>query len=243
MPPRSQPSNAKAMSPYARVKLHLKDALARGRWAPGERMPSEAALVAQFNVSRMTINRALRELQDDGLVTRSQGQGTFAAQPLRLSSTLTIRDLHEEIESRGHHHHLAVHLLREERATLGLAAQLGLKTGAPVFHSIMVHFEQGMPLQCEDRFVNPACAADYLNVDFQTTTATQYLLKIAPLTQAQFNVEAGYPTVQEATMLAIDSTAPCLIVVRRTESRGVPASLARLVHPGTRYQVEARFPS
>ena len=85
------------LAPYARVKKHLKEGLAAGRWTPGELMPSETELVAEFGVSRMTVNRALRELQAEGLVDRSQGVGTFAAQLNRLSSTLTIRDLHEEI--------------------------------------------------------------------------------------------------------------------------------------------------
>ena len=52
--------------PYARVKQFLKDGLAAGRWPPGALMPSEAELVAQFGVSRMTVNRALRELQAEG---------------------------------------------------------------------------------------------------------------------------------------------------------------------------------
>ncbi|HVK31550.1 MAG TPA: GntR family transcriptional regulator, partial [Burkholderiaceae bacterium] len=86
-----------ASPPYVRVKQFLKDGLAQGRWAPGELMPSEAELVARFEVSRMTVNRALRELQSEGLVQRTQGVGTFAAPLHRVSSTLTIRDLHEEI--------------------------------------------------------------------------------------------------------------------------------------------------
>ena len=104
------------LAPYARVKKYLKEGLAAGRWTPGELMPSETELVAEFGVSRMTVNRALRELQAEGLVDRSQGVGTFAAHLFRLSSTLTIRDLHEEIESRGHRHHAEVHMKREERA-------------------------------------------------------------------------------------------------------------------------------
>ena len=101
-----------AAAPYQRVKQHLKDGLAGGDWPPGALMPSEAELVARFGVSRMTVNRALRELQAEGLVDRSQGIGTFAAQLHRVSSTLKIRDLHEEIESRGHHHEAAVQVQR-----------------------------------------------------------------------------------------------------------------------------------
>ena len=229
------------LAPYARVKRHLKEGLASGRWPPGALMPSETELVAAFGVSRMTVNRALRELRAEGLVDRSQGVGTFAAQPYRASSTLTIRDLHEEIEARGHRHHAEVHLKREERAPAALAARLGLATGAPVFHSLIVHHDNGVPLQCEDRYVNPACAPGYLGVDFTAVTPTRYLLEVAPLWEAQYAIEASVPTAREARLLGIGAGDPCLVVVRRTVSRNVPITLARLVHPGARYQLEGSF--
>jgi GntR family histidine utilization transcriptional repressor len=227
--------------PYARVKQFLKGELERGRWAPGVQMPSEADLVAQFHVSRMTVTRALRELQSEGLVERVQGLGTFAAQLHRVSSTLTIRDLQEEIEARGHRHQARVQLAREERAASALARQLGLEAGTPVFHTLIVHLENGVPLQCEDRFVNPAWAPDYLSVDFTHTTPTHYLLQVAPLWEAQYSIEASVPTLQEAKALDIGADEPCLVIVRRTVSRGVPITLARLVHPGRRYALQGEF--
>ena len=226
---------------YAQVKQALKAGLSEERWRTGDLMPSEAELVAQFGVSRMTVNRALRELQSEGLVDRVQGVGTFAAQRHRISSRLTIRDLHEEIEARGHRHHVEVHLVQEERAGAALAKQLGLAAGAPVYHSLIVHHDNDVPLQCEDRYVNPACAPDYLKVDFTRTTPTQHLLEVAPLWEAQYTIEASKPTLQEARLLGIAPGDPCLVVVRRTASRGLPVTLARLVHPGSRYQLEGRF--
>jgi GntR family transcriptional regulator, histidine utilization repressor len=230
-----------AAAPYAQVKQFLKAGLSQGRWRPGALMPSEAELVAQFGVSRMTVGRALREMLAEGLVDRVQGVGTFAAQLHRVSSTLTIRDLHEEIEARGHRHHVELQFAREERAAAPLARQLGLAAGARVYHSLIVHHDNGAPLQCEDRYVNPACAPDYLKVDFTRTTPTQHLLEVAPLSEAQYTIEAGNPTEQEARLLGIGAQDPCLIVVRRTASRGVPVTLARLVHPGSRYQLAGRF--
>jgi GntR family histidine utilization transcriptional repressor len=232
---------AAAVAPYARVKQHLKEQLARGRWPPGARMPSESELVAQFGVSRMTVNRALRELQAEGLIERVQGVGTFAAQLQRVASTLTIRDLHGEITARGHRHHAEVHRARQVAAAPALAARLGLDAGAPVFHTLIVHHENGVPLQCEDRYVNPACAPGYLGVDFTQTTPTHYLLQVAPLWEAQYSIEASTATAREARLLGIGQGDACLIVVRRTESRGVPITLARLVHPGSRYQIDGRF--
>ena len=241
--PAAVPHEGRPRPPYALVKQYLKDALAAGRWAPGEQMPSEADLVLQFGVSRMTVHRALRELQDAGLIDRVQGLGTFAARLHRVSSTLTIHDIHEEIEARGHRHEARVHVARQEAAPAALAARLGLVPGQPVFHTLIVHFENHTALQCEDRYVNPACAPDYLGVDFTVTTPTHYLLEVAPLSQAQFSIEAALPTAQEARLLDIARTDPCLVVVRRTVSRGLPATLARLVHPGTRYLLEGQFQS
>ena len=114
------------VAPFEQVKQHLKGRLAAGDWTPGALMPSEAELVAQFGVSRMTVNRALRELQLEGLIDRVQGVGTFAAQLNRVSSSLTIRDIHEEILARGHTHHATVHLVKDETATAAVAQRLGV---------------------------------------------------------------------------------------------------------------------
>jgi len=204
-------------------------------------MPSEAELVARFRVSRMTVNRALRELSEEGLVVRVQGLGTFAAQPHRVSSKLTIRDIHEEILARGHVHDARVHVAREERAKDAVATRLSLARGAPVFHTLIVHCENGVPIQCEDRYVNPAAAPGYLDVDFTRTTPTGYLLEVAPLWEAQYSIAATMPTAQEARLLGIGASDPCLVVVRRTESQHVPITVARLAHPGSRYLLEGQF--
>jgi len=239
--PESRSADLAAAAPYARVKQHLKDGLAAGRWPPGALMPSEAELVAEFGVSRMTVNRALRELQAEGLVARTQGVGTFAAPLHRVSSTLTIRDLHEEIAERGHHHRADVHLRRAEPAGAALAAQLGVAEGSEVFHTLIVHFEDERALQCEDRYVNPACAPHYLDADFTRITPTHYLFDHTLLWRAQYSIEAARPTADEARLLGIAAHEPCLVIVRRTFTRDAAITLARLAHPGSRYALEGQF--
>jgi GntR family transcriptional regulator, histidine utilization repressor len=167
--------------------------------------------------------------------------GTFAAQLHRVSSSLTIRDIHEEVLERGHVHHATVHLAKAELANATAAQRLGVDLNAPVFHTVIVHYENGVALQCEDRYVNPECAPDYLSVDFTKITPTHYLLDVAPLWEAHFAVEAGLPTAREAKLLGLKITDPVLIVSRRTVNRGVPITQARLVHPAGRYQIDGVF--
>jgi GntR family transcriptional regulator, histidine utilization repressor len=78
---------------YEQVKAFIKTRITSGAWKPGDAVPSETALMAQFSISRMTVNRALRELATEGMVTRIQGSGTRVAELHRISSRLTIRDI------------------------------------------------------------------------------------------------------------------------------------------------------
>ena len=152
-----------------------------------------------------------------------------------------LRDLHEEIESRGHRHHAVVHLARQEPAPAAVAQRLGLATGDPVFHTQIVHFDNGVPLQYEDRHVNPAAAPAYLAQDFTRITPTHYLFEVAPLWQAQYAIEALPASAREARLLGIATGDACLVVTRRTVGSSVPITVGRLVHPGTRYQLQGEF--
>ncbi len=226
---------------YEQVKAFIKGHISSGQWRPGDPVPSESTLAQQFAVARMTVNRALRELAAEGLVTRIQGSGTRVAELHRISSRLTIRDIHEEVAERGHVHTTRVLLVAQEKAGTDLAQSLGLQPGDKVFHTILIHMENGVPIQYEDRYVNPAAAPGYLDLDFTQTTPTHHLLECAPLTEASYNIEACLPTAREAKELAIKRTEPCLAMMRRTVSGAHVASVARLVYPGTRYSFAGQF--
>jgi len=226
---------------YERVKAYVKVQITRGVWRPGDPVPSESALQQQFGVSRMTINRAVKELAVEGLVTRVRGSGTVVAQLHRISSTLAVRDIHDEILERGHVHSTRVLTVETVRADAVLALQLKLRSGARVFHAVLLHLEDGVPIQFEDRHVNPAAAPYFLAVDFTQTTPTHYLLEQAPLTEASYSIEAALPSAREAKCLAIKRSEPCLVMTRCTVSGIHVASLARLVYPGLRYRFSGKF--
>ncbi|HSV47253.1 MAG TPA: histidine utilization repressor [Ramlibacter sp.] len=226
---------------YEQIKSFVRAHISAGDWKPDDPVPSESALMQQFGVSRMTVNRALRELAAEGLVTRVQGSGTRVAQLHRISSRLTIRDIHEEVVERGHVHGTRVLLAAREKAGAQLARTLGLRPGSAVFHTLLVHLENEVPIQMEDRYVNPAAAPRYLETDFSRVSPTLHLLQHAPLTEASYSIEACLPTPDEARQLGIRRGDPCLAMTRRTVSGAHVASVARLIYPGSRYSFAGQF--
>jgi GntR family histidine utilization transcriptional repressor len=110
-----------------------------------------------------------------------------------------------------------------------------------VFHSRIVHLENGVPLQLEDRHVNPAVAPDYLSQDFERITPTHYLFEHTALWRARYSIESAAASAADAKALNILRDDPCLVVVRRTWTRDAAITQARLIHPGARYQLEGSF--
>ena len=150
-----------------------------GAWPAHYRVPSESELVEELGFSRMTINRALRELTAEGLLVRMQGVGTFVAQPKARSALFAVNNIADEIAARNHRHHSRVIRLAEEPAGNEQALMLEIREGQPVFHSVIVHYEDDLPIQLEDRYVNVKLAPDYLKQDFTQGTPYEYLTRVA----------------------------------------------------------------
>ena len=144
-----------AMALYEQVKDFIARKIQEGAWRAGDRLPSESELVTQFGISRMTVNRALRELSEQGRIVRVAGVGSFVAEEKPQSTLLQIANLASEIRQRGHDYRCDVLAVERVSASLEVAAALDLRTGESVFHSLCIHREDGLPVQLEDRYVNP----------------------------------------------------------------------------------------
>ncbi len=230
-----------ALPLYQQVKDYILERLRTGEWTPGTRVPSENELTRAVGVSRMTVNRAVRELAAEGHLVRLQGVGTFVSEQKPQGALLEIRSVADEIERWGGEHSAEVIVLREETAGAGLADQLGLSPGAAVFRSVLVHKDRGMPVLYSDRYVNPAVAPEYLAQDFTRTTPSEYLVSVAPVQEVEHVIEAALPDRESRRHLRISQGEPCLILYRRTWSFNMVATKSRLVYPGSRYRLGGRF--
>ncbi|WP_114195452.1 histidine utilization repressor [Edaphovirga cremea] len=228
---------------YQRVKQAIVNQIRSGMWQPHQRVPSESELVNELGVSRMTINRALRELTSEGFLLRMQGVGTFVAEAKAYTAMLEVHNIAEEIAERGHRHSSKVLRMISRAADSEQALALGIQPGQTVFYSQIVHYENDIPVQLEDRFVNPQAAPDYLQQDFTLLTPHHYLSQAAPLTAGEHVVEAVSPTDEQRELLALAAHEPCLLIRRRTWHGTRVVTSARLLYPGSRYQLFGRFKS
>lgn len=228
---------------YQRVKQAIISQITAGVWKPHQRVPSESELVNELGVSRMTINRALRELTSEGYLMRMQGVGTFVSEAKAKGYTamMEVHNIAEEIAERGHRHSCKILSLGEDNADAEQAALLGLSSGQRLFHSLMIHYENDQPVQLEDRLVNPQMAPDYLQQDYTAQTPYTYLMRVAPLTAGEHIVEAVLPDARQCRHLAIDAQEPCLLIRRQTWSDSKIVTYARLLYPGSRYKLLGRF--
>lgn len=226
---------------YRQLKELIIRRISTGELQPRDRVPSENELVDSTGVSRMTANRALRELTDEGYVERVAGVGTFVADFKAALHVLEVRNIADEIALRGNIHSAKVLLGEETPADANAAAGLHVDIDTRLLHVRLVHFENGTPVQLEDRFVVPEFAPEFLQQDFTTITPSAYLSSISPLQEAEHVVRATLVDKATRDNLDMKDGEPCLVVTRRTWARGRPVTFARLCHPGNRFELSGHY--
>ena len=231
-----------AASPlYEKVKVYVLAEIEKGAWVSNDRLPSENQLVQSLGVSRMTINRALRELTTEGVLVRVQGVGTFVAAPKPRSALLEIAKISAEIFARGHVHRATVLALDRFVPEPDILASFEFSKPRAVLHSLVLHFEDERPVQLEERFVNPDLVPDYDRQDFTAMTTYDYLQGVTPLTELEHVISAVAADPASAGHLGIEPGEPCLLLHRRTWTGATVATVNRLTYAGKRYSLGSRY--
>lgn len=226
---------------YQRIKDYLLAGIQSGTWREGEAIPPEITLARQFGVSRMTVNRAVRELTSENILKRIQGSGTYVAHRKYQATLVAIKNVADEVRARGHRHSSQLLLLEGATANEAQAMRFEVSSGHPLFHSIIVHFENQVPIQVEDRWVNAQVAPDYLSLDFSALTPNEHLMRVAPLQGARYSIEAVNAPTVIAHQLKVSEGEACLVLHRTTLAFDQVASVVTMWYPGSRYQFEGQL--
>ena len=226
---------------YQQVKELIINQISSGALKPLQRVPSENQLVVLMGVSRMTANRALRELNDEGYLDRKAGIGSFVSDLKATSHLLEIRNIADEVTLRGHKYSSRVIDHIQKIVPKDIAKAMNINKDMEVAHILLVHYENDIPIQIEDRFVDILFAPEFMKQDFSQITPSAYLSGIAPLQEAEQVVKAIIPKNSVSNLLQMDLGQPCLLITRRTWVLSKPVTYGRFFHPGDRYELAGHY--
>lgn len=225
---------------YQVIRDDLLGRITSGAWAPGAAIPNEAALAAEFGVTRPTVSRALRGLVDRGLIERKRKAGSRVALHRTPVTSMRVPVVREEIEARGGtYSHL---LLGRDIAVPpdSIRAIFGLARGDTALRLRSLHFDNSQPYQLEDRWISLATLPNAAAQDFAATSANEWLVRQVPYTQAEHVLRAEAAGAGEAAALKVACGSPVFVIERTTWSDNAAITWVRLVHPGAGFRLVSR---
>ena len=226
---------------YQQIKKTIAQRISNGDWVAGQKLPSENELVNALEVSRMTINRALRELTQQGLINRVHGLGSFVADLPRHASLIELQDIALEVSVSGRQYRTKIILQENRKADADIARQMQVETNSDLFYLEVVHYQDELPIQHETRYVNPGLVPEFIHQDFSQKTSTAYLLQQFRPDEMEHIVRAviAEPAIRKHLKINLDE--PCLQLNRRTWLNAQVVTQVTLTYPGSRYDLGARY--
>jgi len=211
------------------VKSALLRRIMRGDWAPGGFLPNEVDLARDFGCARATVNRAMRELADEGIVERKRKAGTrVRPSPLR-AARFEIPQVRREIEASG-----AVYGYVLLHRAVAPAPGDGAFAGAAL-HLICLHSGDGVPYQYEDRWINLVALPAAQDEDFTARGPNEWLVETVPYSEAEIGFSAIAADAARAQALGCDAGTALFQVDRTTWWQGQSLTRVALVfRPGHR---------
>lgn len=208
-------------------------------WRPGEIIPNEADLSREFGCARATVNRALRNLAEAGLLDRRRKAGTrVALHPVR-KATLDIPVIKNEIETKGltYRYSLITRTLMEP--PVEIMGRMQARTGDRMLHIKALHMADGRPYVYENRWINPEVVPAALDVDFSKASPNEWLVENIPFEGGDITFSARTSGTEEAEILDCRQGEGLFIIDRSTWSVGKIITSVRLTFaPGYRMHTE-----
>ncbi|MEM1400287.1 MAG: UTRA domain-containing protein [Pseudomonadota bacterium] len=213
---------------YQEVKASVLSRIRQNIWPPGASIPGEVELAEEFGCARATVNRAMRELVDEGIVERKRKAGTRVKTSPTLSARFFIPLVREEIARTGAQYRYAL-VERDIRTAPGwLRAQVQIARGAEILYVRCMHYASNKPYQLEDRWINLAAVPEARHQGFDTVGPNEWLVQEVPLTDGELAFSATSASADIADFLDISNGDPVFTLERTTWLSGLNVTYARL---------------
>ncbi len=220
---------------YKVIKDYLLDQIRSGKLEVGDKTESENALAQRFDVSRLTVQRAMRELVSEGLLDRVQGSGTFVSEKTRGFPLFHVTDLADEIRLQGGEPSTEVLIQRQFVPEPDVRNFLELAADEPVFQAVLLQRNGAAPIAIEDRYARCDVFPNFLQKDFSKESLYAYFSRHTELGLLTTTLSAIIPDPTTCGRLELNPGDPCLLLERTNRFKGRVVTMSRFTFAGSRF--------
>ena len=215
---------------FREVKAAILRRITDGPWGPGTLLPGEIELAAQFGCSRTTVNRAMREVADLGLLDRRRKAGTRVRMAPLRQARFEIPQVRAEVEKTGAAYRYALVHRETMVAPDWLRARMNGAHGEQVVHVLAMHYADGIPYQLEDRWINVTALPQVREQSFVTIGPNEWLIATVPFSQVEISFQAIAADVVTASHLGLTAGEPLFCAERTTWWQGAAITHVKLTY-------------
>jgi len=220
---------------YSRVETVLASEITDGALRVGDQLPTEDSLIARFEVSRITVRRAIQNLVSRGLVEIRRGRGTFVAAP-KISQELTeLTGFVEDMRALGRKPTARVISKEIVTADTTVARQLALTKGERVVRIRRVRLADDVPISFDETYLPLAIGKKIMknNLKVQPIFSLLESKYSVPLIEAEYKLEAVAAPSDVAVALGVQQGGPMFRIERTSYSIGSkPVDYEKLYYRG-----------
>jgi GntR family transcriptional regulator len=228
---------------YEQIKDLLRERILDGTYQPHQQMPSESEMMASFNVSRITVRQALNDLQNEGLIFRIHGKGTFVSKPKAFQDLGRLQGFGEAMRQMGYETFSRVLSVRNVVPSAQVQDKLRLARRARVTELQRVRFLNREPISLDVTYVPSAIGARLTKEDLATRDIFVILENDYGLSLGHADLQIGSTLADEALAahLKVEEGSPVLFIERTTHTAaGEPIDYEHLYYRGDAFQYKVR---
>lgn len=223
-----QPQTRTQQHTWRSVQDYVLSRIRTREWRPGDLIPTEHQLAEELGCARATVNRAMRDLAESGVVERRRKVGTRVAErPTHCS--ITLPSIRREVEHAGQRFKVRFLDMETVAAPAEALDALGMKAESELIRVRSLFLANEQPCSFEMKWINPDVAEGMTLETLDELTVYEWLSQHAAITRANVEIMASGANESEAEYMKLTVATPLLTMLRTLWSQEVPVSYARQV--------------
>lgn len=228
---------------HAQVRETLRARILDGTYLPDQQLPSENEMTTQFSVSRITIRHALQDLQNEGLIYRLHGKGTYVARPKATQDLTRLQSFGEAMRPLGYETFSKLISIKQVKPPPAVAERMGLRRSEKACEIKRVRFLNREPVSLDVSYFTTRLGAMLARADLESTDIFVVLERDLGMMLHHADLVIGARLADDALAahLGLMPGAALLYIDRvTTDQAGRPVSCEHLFHRGDAYHFHVR---